>query len=221
MARRWHRSLAGGFMVDNRLSIVGVMLATAALLVPATVRAQQPRQNAPETVQQTQADVERTVKRFAVGVEGGVAVDPELVEFGGHAAFAPVFSPNVEFRPGVEFGLGEVTTLFGINLDVLYILPGATESTRWAPYVGAGPTFGLSHQSFDSGSDTSHVSVTGTSATGTTTTTESRNRFNFSDTDFNGGFNFVVGARSSRTFFEMKATAGGVSNIRLLGGYNF
>ena len=47
-------------------------------------------------------------------------------------------------------------------------------------------------------------------------------RFDFSDTDFNGGVNFIVGMRKqSGTFFEMKATAWGVSNVRLLVGFNF
>jgi hypothetical protein len=47
-------------------------------------------------------------------------------------------------------------------------------------------------------------------------------RFDFSDTDFNGGMNFIVGMRKQNgTFFEMKATAWGVTNIRLLVGFNF
>jgi hypothetical protein len=51
---------------------------------------------------------------------------------------------------------------------------------------------------------------------------EDRNRFDFSDTDFHGGMNFIAGARNqSGVFFEMKATAYGVSNIRFLAGFNF
>ena len=148
--------------------------------------------------------MERAVERFRIGVEGGVGLDPELIQFGAHAAFAPIFSRNAEFRPGIEFGVGEVTTVFGINLDVLYSLPGATGQTRWMPYVGAGPNFSLSHRSFESDPD------------------DDRNRFDFSDTDFDSGFNFIVGVRSQRgAFFEMKATAYGVSNVRLLAGFNF
>ena len=46
------------------------------------------------------------------------------------------------------------------------------------------------------------------------------NRFDFSDTDFNGGMNFIVGMRKrSGVFFEMRATAWGVSNIRLLADF--
>ena len=41
---------------------------------------------------------------------------------------------------------------------------------------------------------------------------DDRSRFDFSDTDFNGGMNFIVGMRKqSGTFYEMKATAWGVS----------
>ena len=148
--------------------------------------------------------MERAVERFRIGVSGGVGLDPELVDFGAHAAFAPVFTRNAEFRPGIEVGVGEITTVFAINLDVVYLLPGATARTRWMPYVGAGPTFGLSHRSFESDED------------------DDRNRFDFSDTDFNGGLNFFAGARSQNgLFFELKATAYGVSNVRLLAGFNF
>jgi hypothetical protein len=53
-------------------------------------------------------------------------------------------------------------------------------------------------------------------------TLEDRGRFDFSDTDFNGGMNFIVGMRQPNgMFFEMKATAWGVSNVRLLAGFNF
>jgi hypothetical protein len=39
---------------------------------------------------------------------------------------------------------------------------------------------------------------------------------------FEGGVNFIVGARRpSGMFLEMKATAYGVSNVRLLMGFNF
>lgn len=192
-----------------------LLLSTAALLLPYTAAAQQPG-NVPTDVRQAEATTARTVQRFGIGVEGGVGLDPELVEFGGHAAFAPVFTPDFEFRPGVEFGIGEVTTVFAINLDVLYFFPGATDNTRWVPYVGAGPAFGLSHRGFET-EDSDNVDIDGQNAEDL-----GRNRFNFSDTDFNGGMNFIAGARSrSGMFFELKTTAWGVSNVRLLAGFNF
>lgn len=49
-----------------------------------------------------------------------------------------------------------------------------------------------------------------------------RNRFDFSDTDTEGGMNFIAGARNQKgLFFELKATAWGVTNIRLLAGFTF
>lgn len=206
-------------MKTNSLSTIPVFM-MAILLAPCAAFAQQAgsittrstamvseqrgQANVPPAVQQATETTERVVKRFRIGVSGGVALDPELIDFGAHAAFAPVFNRNVEFRPGIEFGVGELTTLFGINLDVLYFLPGSNGGTRWMPYVGAGPNFSLSHQGFETPADSD------------------QNRFDFSDTDFDGGFNFITGARSQGgVFFEMKATAYGVSNIRLIGGFNF
>jgi hypothetical protein len=174
---------------------------------PATARQREPQAHMPARVQQAEDSVEDTARRFRLGAEGGVGLDPELIMFGAHGTFGPVFTRGVEFRPGIEFGVGEVTTTFGINLDVIYTLPGATRN-GWVPYVGIGPNFGLSHQAFDSDD------VTGDD--------DDRNRFDFSDTDFEGGLNFIAGARKRRgTFLEMKATAYGVSNIRLLVGFTF
>jgi hypothetical protein len=167
-------------------------------------RSQQP--NVPAEARQAEDAVERAVRRFRIGVEGGVGLDPEIIMFGAHGAFGPIFNRNVEFRPGIEFGIGELTTLFGINLDVLYVLPGAAGGARWTPYVGAGPNFTLSHRGFESDDDDE----------------DDGNRFDFSDTDFVGGFNFFAGARTQNgLFLEMKSTAYGVSNIRFLVGFNF
>ena len=160
------------------------------------------------------AGVENTARKFRVGLQGGVGLDPEIIDFGAHVTLGPIVRPSLTFRPGLEIGAGEITTLLNINLDVLYAFPGFTDETRWIPYVGAGPAFGLSHRGF--GTDEVDKVDDGT------TTTEDRNRFDFSDTDFNGGMNFIVGMRrQSGVFFEMKATAWGVSNIRLLAGFNF
>jgi hypothetical protein len=153
---------------------------------------------------------------FRFGVLGGVGLDPELIMFGGQAQLGPVFNEDIDIRPGVEIGVGEVTTMLGINVDVLYRLPGATAQSRWMPYVGAGPTFGLSHRGFET-DDEDNVDVDGV-----TDVDPDRNRFDFSDTDFNGGMNFIAGARNQRgMFFELRATAWGVSNIRFIAGFNF
>lgn len=203
-------------------------IASAVLLFPCATEAQEIRSgpaaasspvtdqqppNVPPAVRQIEEDVEEAVRRFRIGVKGGVGFDPELIMFGAFGAFGPIFHRSIEFRPGIELGLGELTTLLGVNLDVLYTLPGMTRQTRWVPYIGAGPTFGLSHRGFET-EDTDNVNVNGAPS--------ERNRFDFGDTDFNGGMNFITGARNqSGLFFELKATAWGVSNIRLLAGFNF
>ncbi len=155
---------------------------------------------------------------FRFGVLGGVGLDPELIVFGAQGQFGPVFHEDLDVRPGLEVGIGEVTTMLGINIDVLYRLPGTTAQSRWMPYIGAGPTFGLSHRGFETGDgDGDHVDVDGVPLID-----PDRNRFDFSDTDFNGGMNFIAGARNQRgMFFELRATAWGVSNVRFIAGVNF
>jgi hypothetical protein len=168
---------------------------------------QTPPDNVPAGAALAEKSVEDAVRRFRIGVQGGVALDPELIDFGAHATFGPIFRRGVDFRPGFEVGLGEITTLFAINLDVTWALPGATPATRWAPYVGAGPNFALSHRGVDTTNEPE---------------ADANSRFDFSDTDFKAGFNFIAGARSRNgVFFEMKATAYGVSAVRLLAGFNF
>jgi hypothetical protein len=159
--------------------------------------------------QQVADDARATARRWGVGVFGGVGIDPEIIDVGAHGTIGPIFNPNFSFRPGIEIGAGEITTFLGLNFDVVYSFPGSG-TNEWFPYIGAGPTFGLSHRGF------------GTDDTDNVDSDVDRNRFDFSDTDFNGGMNFVVGMRKpSGVFFEMKATAWGVSNIRLVGGFNF
>jgi hypothetical protein len=190
-----------------------IVFALVFLLHPNAVLAQQ---NIPPAAQRAEADAEQAATRFGVGVQGGVGLDPEIINFGAHGTFGPLFRPTLQIRPGVEFGLGELTTMFGINVDVLYTIPGVTSETRWLPYVGAGPNFSLSHRGFET-EEGDHVDVDGDGVDD-----DAPGRFDFGDTDFNGGMNFIVGMRRpSGMFFEMKATAWGVSNVRLLAGFNF
>jgi opacity protein-like surface antigen len=187
-----------------KLASTTSFIAVAALLAlfPSAAAAQQ---NVPPAVQQAEREVESAFRRFGIGIQGGVALDPELLDVGVHATFGPIFNPSVAFRPGLELALGEVTTMFGINLDVLYVLPGTAANSRWQPYVGAGPNFSYSRVDFEPEDDD-----------------EDGNRFDFSDSDGNAGFNFIAGARNANgLFLELKATAYGVSTIRLLAGFDF
>jgi hypothetical protein len=195
------------------IALSTLVIAAAALLVPAVADAQQG--NTPQAVRQAEQQTESVVRRFGVGVEGGIGLDPEIIIFGGHATFGPFFDAAT-FRPGIEFGLGELTTTFGINLDVLYTLPGDGDA-RWRPYFGAGPSFALSHRGFSTDDGDLDIDIPGVDED----LIEDRSRFDFSDTDFEPGFNFIAGARARRMFVEMKATAWGVTNIRLLAGVQF
>jgi hypothetical protein len=175
--------------------------------------------NVPPAAEQATNEVEDVVRRFRIGVDGGVGLDPELVMFGAHGNFGPIFRPGVDFRPGIEIGLGEITTLLAINFDVVYTFSGTSSQTGWRPYIGAGPAIGLSHRGFET-EDEDNVDTDLDLDDGNLVRVS--NRFDFSDTDFNGGVNFIAGARNPRGwFFELKATAWGVSNIRLMTGFDF
>jgi hypothetical protein len=191
--------------------------AEAQLGEPAQVLANRQQSNVPAEVRQAEDAVERTARRLRAGVAGGVGLDPELIMFGAHATFGPVVRRGIDFRPGVEVGLGELTTLLAINLDVLYTFGANAGDSEWVPYIGAGPSMGLSHRGFDTTDENpDNVDVEQDGAVA------GRNRFDFSDTDFNGGMNFIAGARRQNGLFvELKATAWGVSNIRVMAGFNF
>jgi hypothetical protein len=210
----------------KKFSFLNVVVAAIVLAVPYAASAQQETRfvvsphgtsslfaesqqtNVPVPAQRAADAAERAARRFRMGVEGGVGLDPELIMVGVHGTFAPVFHRSVAFRPGVELGFGEVTTAFGVNLDVLYTLPGSARGSKWVPYVGAGPNFGLSHRGFEL--DNGDLED------------NDRNRLDFGDTDFEGGINFIAGARAdSGMFMELKATAYGVSNVKLLVGVTF
>lgn len=203
-----------------------VIVAIAVLFLPSAGRAQQPasaaeggripvaQQNVPPAAQRVADDAERVARRYGFGVTGGVGIDPEIIHVGAHGTIGPIFRNAIQFRPGVEIGVGELTTLFAINLDVLYTFDNDSRDSAWLPYVGAGPTFGLSHRRFgtdDLGNVDGPPVIPGAD----------RNRFDFSDTDFESGMNFIVGMRKQKKFFEMRANAWGVSSVRLLAGINF
>ena len=82
------------------------------------------------------------------GVQGGVAVDPDQVFFGGHVETSPLVE-NLRFRPNVDVGLGDNITLIAFNFDFTYTF---TSRQPWNLYGGAGPA--INWIDFDSGSDT-------------------------------------------------------------------
>ena len=170
----------------------------------------------PEQVRSLEAQIERQARRFRAGFQAGAAIDPELISLDAFATLGPFFKNNINFRPNVEFAFGEVTTLFGIHLDAIYTLPGVTRSIKWAPYVGGGPSFSFSHRGFE-------ATETDTEVETTNGTVQIENgRFDLSSYEWHNGFNFIVGAKNANgTFFEMKSTAWGAANIRLMAGFEF
>jgi len=79
----------------------------------------------------------------------GAALDPELLLFGVHSQFGPIFHRDVSFRPNAEFAFGEVTDLIALNLEAIYRLPISARRGNWLAYVGAGPGFTFLHQNFE------------------------------------------------------------------------
>ena len=157
----------------------------------------------PASVRRLERDIERQARRYGAGVRGGVGLDPEVLLVGVHARLGPIFSRNLSFRPNLEFGWGEVTKLFAVNLEGVYRLPFVPRGGRWYPYIGAGPTLGFSHQNFER-------AAAGESG------------IDFGDFEFNGGLNVLAGMEfRSGVFFEVKGTVYTSPHLRLLVGYTF
>lgn len=71
-----------------------------------------------------------------VGVRAGVSGDPSQFVFGGHVETKPLI-PHLTFRPNVEVGVGDQSTLLAINLEFVYSID--LNRKPWRVYLGAGP----------------------------------------------------------------------------------
>ena len=168
--------------------------------------------NVPVQIRQLESQIAKQAKRYRAGFQLGAGLDPELISFMAHGTIGPLFNSDINFRPGLEFAFGEVTTLFGIHLDAIYTLPQMTRA-RWAPYIGVGPSFSFSHRGFSADTNTSVETTQGT---------QEVSRFDFGDFSWNNGLNFIVGVKApSGMSFELKATPWGISTVRILGGFEF
>jgi hypothetical protein len=153
----------------------------------------------PQSVSGTQSAIERELRKFHFGIQGGVALNPELVDIGIHAKFGPFLTKNVQFRPSIDFAYGEITKLFALNGDFTYDLspnPGARRSL----YFGAGPQFNFAERS-----------VTGQGVS-------------FSDFHYSNALNLILGIRwRSGLFTEMKTSvyAAPAPIFRIIAGYTF
>jgi hypothetical protein len=158
----------------------------------------------PREVRGLERDIERQARRFQVGVRGGMALDPELVLIGIQSQIGPFFHEDLHFRPSVDFGFGEVTAMFSINLDATYRLPITSRAGRWSTYMGVGPSFNFVHQDFER--------------------QEGEDRIDFGDFQSDVGLNIFGGLRFRRgTFMEIRTTvyADTVPTLRLMLGYVF
>jgi hypothetical protein len=158
----------------------------------------------PSEVRRVERDIERQAKRFQVGVRGGVGLDPELILLGVQGQIGPFFHPDVHLRPNVEFGYGEVTALFALNLEAIYRLPVNSRQGRWSAYAGAGPGMNFLHQNFEREND--------------------GDRIDFGDFKSDMGLNILGGVRfRSGTFVELKTTVYSQPSptLRVIFGYNF
>jgi len=74
--------------------------------------------------------------QYEFGVRAGVSGGPDQFYFGGHIETPPLVD-HVRFRPNVEIGLGDDTTLVAINIEFVY--RAALSRPGWDVYAGGGP----------------------------------------------------------------------------------
>lgn len=159
----------------------------------------------PTPPQLTQDNIQREARRLQAGVRVGVALDPELIMIGVQSQLGPIFNSNVHFRPSVEFGWGEVTSMFGFNGEFIYSLPQASSrDDRWTPYFGGGLGINLLHQNF--------VRENGS------------RRIDFGDFHSDSALNILGGVRyQSGLFMELRTSiySDPSPTLRVILGYNF
>ena len=82
-----------------------------------------------------------------IGVRAGVSGDPDQFYAGVHGEFGPVVE-QLYFRPNLEIGVGNDTTLAAINIEFIYKLP--VSGGPWSFYVGGGPALIIGRHNGDS-----------------------------------------------------------------------
>lgn len=152
----------------------------------------------PPQVRHVTRQIENDARRWHAGGRIGVGFSPELFLFGLQSQIGPIFSPRLLFRPNAEFGFGELTDMFSVNLEGAYRF-NTTFRRGWTPYFGMGPSLNFIHRGASSGD------------------------VSFSDFTYKTGFNVFVGAQKRKTFVEMKTAlwSDNAPVLRLLLGYNF
>jgi hypothetical protein len=129
-----------------------------------------------------------------VGVRAGVSADPGQFVFGGHIETKPILT-HVTFRPNIEVGVGDASTLAAFNIEFAYWIP--LDKKPWRVYLGGGPA--LIIQSFHN--DNAHDP---------------------GGSDVGGGLNFMVGIQHSKGLFgEVKVGLIDSPSVKVMVGYAF
>lgn len=157
----------------------------------------------PAEVRRLEREIERQARRYGAGFRIGMALDPELVTLGIQAKMGPVFNRNVTFRPSLDFGFGEVTTMASLNLDAVYRIPISSPHGRVSAYIGGGPGFNFLNQNFERAR-------------------EGDRDIEFDNFDFDPTLNIVTGLDFRNGMFaELRSSAYGRPRIRFVLGFNF
>ena len=75
-----------------------------------------------------------------LGVRAGASGDPDQVYFGVHGDAGPVVE-DLRFRPNLELGVGDGTTLTAFNIEFVY--PLEITDSPWRVYPGVGPAVNI------------------------------------------------------------------------------
>ena len=182
---------------------VTILPAEVAATAPGTAAQSASGDDVPQSVRSLEKQVNKTAKKYHMGFEGGVGLDPELIVVGVNAKFGPIFSKNLFFRPDVDFAWGEVTRAFQIDLNGIYRLPLKGTRGVWGVYAGAGPNFSFVEESFSRAEN-------------------GNNSVDFSDFTFKAGLNLIGGLQNRNgVFCEMRVGVYTTPTVRLMIGYQF
>lgn len=152
----------------------------------------------PPPVNQAANQIEGGARRWHAGGRIGAGFSPEIFLFGVQSQIGPFFTPNLIFRPNAEFGFGELTDMFALNLEGAYRVKTPIRN-GWLPYFGVGPSLNFVHKGASSGN------------------------VSFGNFTYKTGFNVFLGAQKRHTFLEMKTAlwSDGTPVLRLMVGCNF
>ncbi len=156
----------------------------------------------PVSVRKLEGDIERQSRKYSFGFRAGVGLDPEVFLIGAQGRIGPFFNRNFSIRPNVDFGFGEVTKMFVLDLNGVYRLPFNNRGSKWGVFAGAGPAFQLMHRNFEEAAEGKSI--------------------DFGDFKYQTGLNILAGVEFRSGFFvEAKSTVWAGPHLRLMFGYTF